>query len=304
MWWRQELREQDWHHRWKERTFWAGQGFRTQAEQGAQGQRPWIHSHARNCQLRVSANSLLYQRGKKPNHFVWVQIVLLTGQNRVIQVYEPFAEEVPAGATPWGEYNSRCSRTCKCPSPGAMLRKGRRACRGTPKFRKQTWSSSNNTCSFFRYQALTLHAYFFGKVEDLLGSENIFQNKIRLTLRTWCQYCRKESTKVVSGSRTHRGRGGRPVPTLHWCAENLRSCEGNTTPIHAQGTTPCCQVQDAGARALRGAAPHLPATFRKQTANCQCAHNTATAGTPRGSLTQQRLILSTFGRHWSTVLQY
>ena len=54
MWWRQELREQDWCHRWKGRTFWVGQGFRTQAEQGAQGQRPWIHYCARACQLQVS----------------------------------------------------------------------------------------------------------------------------------------------------------------------------------------------------------------------------------------------------------
>ena len=190
-----------------------------------------------------------------------MELVLLTGQNKVIRVYEPCVEEILAGAVLRGEHNSRCYKACNCPRPGVTLRTGRRACKGTPKCRKRRWSSLNNTCSFFRHQALTTHAYLFGKVEDLPGSEKICQHKIRLNLRTWCQYYRKESTKVVSGSRTHRGRGARPVPTSHWRAENLPSYEDNAIPTHAQGNIPCYQVQEAGAQALGGGAPHLPATY-------------------------------------------
>lgn len=44
-------------------------------------------------------------------------------------------------------------------------------------------------------------------MQYLLNYEKISQKEIRLNLRTLCQYCRKESSKVIMGSRTHGGRG-------------------------------------------------------------------------------------------------
>lgn len=68
--------------------------------------------------------------------------------------------------------------------------------------------SSNNTHSIFQYQELiTTFLLFWGERQYLLSYEKISQKKIRLNLRTLCQYCRKESTKVIAGSRTHSGRG-------------------------------------------------------------------------------------------------
>lgn len=65
----------------------------------------------------VFTNPHLYQTGKRPNHFVWVELVLLTLQKKIIPVNEPLVDEILRGVMPLGEHNSRCCKTCNCLSP-------------------------------------------------------------------------------------------------------------------------------------------------------------------------------------------
>ena len=56
-----------------------------------------------------------------------------------------------------------------------------------------------------------------------LGTEKAVEQKIRFNLRTLCQYHRKESTKVITGSKTHSGRRARPVHISRRGAESARA---------------------------------------------------------------------------------
>lgn len=131
-------------------------------------------------------------------------------------------QEILVGVMPLGEHNPRCCKTRNCLSSETSIRKGRKAWKGTSKFRKQTWASLNNTQFFSQYQELTTTCLPFQKGTALTGYEKIFQNKIRLNLRTLCQYRRKESSKVITGSRTHtQWEGSQASSHVTWCAENL-----------------------------------------------------------------------------------
>lgn len=62
------------------------------------------------------------------------------------------------------------------------------------------------TCTFLFLIPGIYYIIFLERCSIYRALKKILQNKIRLNLRTLSQYCREESPKVISGSRTHSGR--------------------------------------------------------------------------------------------------
>lgn len=107
-----------------------------------------------------------------------------------------------------------------------------------------------------------------GKVQYLLGSEKIFQNKVRLNLRTLCQYCRKKNTKVITGSRTHSGKGARAVHISYQCAENLSVIRIMPFLATLKELLPTVRSKRQVCRLSVGELPTLLQWIHKQIINC------------------------------------
>lgn len=104
-------------------------------------------------------------------------------------------------------------------------------------------------------------------MEYLLSYEKISQKKIRLNLRTLCEYCRKDSIKVIIGSRTHSGQGRLGQLTFHigmsWVCWTYKD---NIIPIHSQVMVTYCRIQDADVQVFRkGLTTSLPLIHKSWT---------------------------------------
>lgn len=157
-------------HRWEERTFWVGQEFRTHRNKGDDKPRGTELTSKPELVdftfIRISANSLLCQRGKRPKPICMGGMSLADiTEKKQFQVYEPLVEDILVGVMLWGECSPRCSKICSRLSLEMTTRKGRKRGKGTVKFREQTLSSLNRTHSFFQYQELiTACLPFLGKL--------------------------------------------------------------------------------------------------------------------------------------------
>lgn len=105
----------------------------------------------------------------------------------------------------WQSIIQGAVKPANCLSPEMTIRTGWKAWKGTLKFKKQTWSSLKKY-TFLFLKPGTYYLTFSERCSIYRALKKIFQNKIRLNLRTLSQHCREESTKVITGSRTHRGR--------------------------------------------------------------------------------------------------
>lgn len=85
----------------------------------------------------VSANSLLCQRGKWPNHFVWVELVCWHYRKKIIPSLWTQSGGDTLGLMPWGKHSPRYCKICSCLSPEMATRKA-----------KKVWKSSikNSEC--------------------------------------------------------------------------------------------------------------------------------------------------------------
>lgn len=126
------------------------------------------------------------------------------------------------GVMPWGERSPRCGKICSRSVWKWLPGEAGRHRTGTSKSRKQTQSSY--TFLFPMPGAYYSTLTFWGSYS--LGTEKVVEQKIRFNLRTLCQYHRKESTKVITGSKTHSGRRARPVHISRRGAESLPELTG------------------------------------------------------------------------------